>query len=116
MMKFVFILLLLLLGNSARCQSIDTIGYDFLPVKVKQHFTKHYPHYIISQVYRRVDLSNITSFEVNAMWPQELNLNLLVSLTYNSEGKLVKRKNDKEIFYTGREPSRPEPQEGGHQH
>ncbi len=95
------------------------ISLDTLPKQVKEQLHHKFHEYSIASIMQKTDEKGIITYLLTTRRDKNSSETIVYQLIYDSSGKLMSKKKEKEFYYTGKEKSTPKPsggQEGGHQH
>ena len=106
MKKIIFVIALF---SSSYCfgQNQKPLPQDSLPIKIKEKLENNYSGFSISHIYEEIIPGNLPIYKLQARKEKTVNEKILVTiydLTFESEGKVLSERKDKEVFYTGSPP------------
>lgn len=98
------------------------IPQDSLPEQVKEQLHHKFHEYSISSRTKKIDKNGVNTYLLDVKREKNSSVTIVYHLIYNSSGKLISKKKEKEFYFTGKEKSAPKPNGspptpgGGHQH
>lgn len=125
LLPFVFIIW----GITTTCfaQTEQKILLDSLPKQVKEQLHHKFHEYSIASIMQKTDETGIITYLLTTQRDKNSSETIVYHLIYDSNGKLMSKKKEKEFYYTGKEkparpsggkstPVTPSGSHGGHQH
>ncbi|MBW6481522.1 MAG: hypothetical protein K0B10_00535 [Vicingaceae bacterium] len=101
-------------------QTEQKISLDSLPKQVKEQLHHKFHEYSFASILQKTDEKGVLTYLLTIRRDKNSSETLVYYLIYNSNGKLMSKKKEKEFYYTGKEkkstPVTPSGSNGGHQH
>lgn len=96
------------------------ISLDSLPKQVKEQLHHKFHEYSIASILQKTDETGVLIYLLTIRRDKNSSETIVYHLIYDSSGKLLNKKKEKEFYYTGKEnkstPITPSGSPGGHQH
>lgn len=117
---FLFIFFSTVCITTCFAQTELKISIDSLPKLVKEQLHHKFHEYSIASILQKTDEKGIITYLLTARRDKNSSETIVYYLIYDSSGKLISKKKEKEFYYTGKEnkstPVTPSGSHGGHQH